>query len=114
MPEEYQWYEVPAPFDEHSPEDMALWMISRLTKRLAEHVEAGDVHKVKIYVERRRIMKSVIQICQRDESQRRNALYMMRSITDISDSESYGSAGDGSAGDSQGSNQSSSEHLTSV
>ena len=69
---------------------------------------------MKIYVERRRIMKSVIQICQRDESQRRNALYMMRSIDDISDSESYRSARDENAVDSQGSSRSSSEQLTSV
>ena len=36
MPEEYLWYEIPAPFDENSPEHMAQWMISRLTKRLSD------------------------------------------------------------------------------
>ena len=62
MPDEYLWYEVPAPFDMHSPEHMAQWMIGRLTRRLAEYIEAGDVQKVKIYVERRQIMNSVIRI----------------------------------------------------
>ena len=63
---------------------MAQWMSGRLTKRLTEHVEAGNVQKVKVYVERRQIMVSVSK-----EMQRPNALYMiMDGILDISDDES--------------------------
>ena len=67
---------------------MAQWMIGRLTKRLTEHVEAGNVQKVKVYVERRQIMASVIKNCQQDPMQRPNALYMMNNILDSSDDES--------------------------
>jgi hypothetical protein len=62
---------------------MAQWMIGRLTERLTEHVEAGNVQKVKVYVERRQIKN-----CQQDPMQRPNALYMMNSILDSSDDES--------------------------
>ena len=88
MPEEYHWFEVAPPFEPHSPEHMAQWMIGRLSKRLARFVETGNIHKVKQYVERRQIMVSVINVCRRNPSQRRNALYMMRNITDLSDGES--------------------------
>ena len=88
MPEEYNAMEIAPPFEQNSPEHMAQWMIGRLTKRLAEYVEAGNTQKVKIYVERRQIMVSVIQTCREDPVQRPNALYMMNSILDISDDES--------------------------
>ena len=79
---------IPPPFEHNSPEHMAQWMIERLSKRLVNHVEAGNVQKVKIYVERRQIMTSVLNTCRRDTMQRPNALYMMNSILDISDDES--------------------------
>ena len=41
MPEEYSAMEIAPPFEQNSPEHMAQWMIERLTKRLAEYVEAG-------------------------------------------------------------------------
>ena len=88
MPEEYNAMEIAPPFEQNSPEHMAQWMIGRLTKRLAEYVEAGNTQKVKIYVERRQIMVSVIETCREDPVQRPNALYMMNSILDISDDES--------------------------
>ena len=69
MPDEYLWYEVPTPCEEHSPEHMAEWMIGRLTKRLAEYIKIGDIHKMKIYVERRQIMNAVIRVCQREPTQ---------------------------------------------
>ena len=88
MPEEYLTMRIPPPFEHNSPEHMAQWMIERLSKRLVKHVEAGNVQKVKIYVERRQIMTSVLNTCRRDPMQRPNALYMMNSILDISDDES--------------------------
>jgi hypothetical protein len=88
MPEEYNAMEIAPPFEQNSPEHMAQWMIGRLTKRLAEYVEAGNSQKVKIYVERRQIMVSVIKTCREDPVQRPNALYMMNSILDIRDDES--------------------------
>ena len=88
MPEEYNAMEIAPPFEQNSPEHMAQWMIGRLTKRLAEYVEAGNTQKVKIYVERRQIMVSVIKTCREDPVQRPNALYMTNSILDISDDES--------------------------
>ena len=88
MPEEYNAMEIAPPFEQNSPEHMAQWMIGRLTKRLAEYVEAGNTQKVKIYVERRQIMVSVIKTCREDPVQRPNGLYMMNSILDISDDES--------------------------
>ena len=90
MPEEYQWYEIPDPFELNSPEHMAQWMVERLTGRLAGIVESGNIYRVKMYVERRRIMHAVINACRRDPAQRRRALYMMNNITDISDSEGDG------------------------
>ena len=107
MPEEYEWYEIPRPFEVNSPEHMAQFMIERLTRRLAGIVESGDIFKVKIYVERRRIMKGVINACRRSADQRRRALYMMNSITDISDSE-------GDVENPNGSPNSSSEQQTSM
>ena len=90
MPEEYQWYEIPDPFELNSPEHMAQWMVERWTGRLAGIVESGNIYRVKMYVERRRIMHAVINACRRDPAQRRRALYMMNNITDISDSEGDG------------------------
>ena len=88
MPEEYRAMTIPPPFEHNSPEHMAQWMFESLSKRLVKHVEAGNVQKVKVYVERRKIMLAVLNTCQRDPTQRINALYMMNSILDISDDES--------------------------
>ena len=88
MPEEYHWFEVAPPCAPHSPEHMAQWMIGRLSTRLAGFVATGNVHEVKQYVESKQITVSVITVCRRDRSQRRNALYMMRTIDYLSDGES--------------------------
>ena len=72
------------PFEEYSPEHMALWMIGRLSKRIKQCVEEGDTERCRRNTERRYIIVNVLKICRRDPSQRHRAAYMMQTIDDIS------------------------------
>ena len=84
MDDEYAKIVLPEPFEEYSPEHMALWMIGRLSKRIKQCVEEGDTERCRRNAERRHIMVNVLKICRRDPSQRHRAAYMMQTIEDIS------------------------------
>ena len=88
MDDEYMRIELPNPYEQYSPEDMGLWMISRLSKRIKQCVGAGDTERCRRNAERRAIMASVLKVCRRDPSQRHRAMFMMQTMDDISPGQS--------------------------
>ena len=88
MDDEYMRIELPNPYEQYSPEDMGLWMISRLSKRIKQCVGAGDTERCRRNAERRAIMVSVLKVCRRDPSQRHRAMFMMQTMDDISPGQS--------------------------
>ena len=84
MDDEYAAIELPNPFEQFSPEDMGLWIIGRLSKRIEKCVNEGDVERCRRNAERREIMVSVLKICRRDPTQRHRAMFMMQTMDDIS------------------------------
>ena len=84
MDDEYSRIVLPEPFEEYSPEHMAMWMIGRLSRRIKYCIEEGDTERCRRNTTRRDIIVNVLRICRRDPTQRHRAAYMMQTIEDIS------------------------------
>ena len=65
MDDEYAIIVLPDHFEQLSPEHMAMWMISRLSKRIKECSEEGDTEHCRRNSERRQIRVNVLKICGR-------------------------------------------------
>ena len=88
MDDEYMRIELPNPYEQYSPEDMGVWMISRLSKRIKQCIGAGDTERCRRNAERRAIMVGILKVCRRDPSQRHRAMFMMQTMDDISPGQS--------------------------
>ena len=79
--------ELPAAGEPNSPEHMARWMRDRLTRRVVSSCLANRESLAR-YFEMRRIMDDVIESCGRSEYNRRRAVHMLTTMSDLSDHES--------------------------
>ena len=76
-----------APFEPRSPEDMALWMIGRLSERLKPAMLQGLSSKVQGCVAQREVMVSICRHCQEHPEKRSEVWMMMQSLNDLSSSD---------------------------
>ena len=76
-----------APFEPGSPEDMALWMIGRLSERLKPAMLEGLSTKVQKLIARREIMENLCCHCHENPEKRGEIWSMMQSLDEISSSE---------------------------
>ena len=76
-----------APFEPHSREDMAMWLITRLTEKLSRAVQRGDAERALKCLEQRQIMVNLCKSCSENLSERPAVWCMMQTLTDLSDSE---------------------------
>ena len=79
--------DLPPPGEPNSPEHMAQWMRDRLTRRVISSCVANRETMTRYY-QMRRIMDGVIESCGRSEYNRRRAMCMLNTMTDLSDHES--------------------------
>ena len=79
--------EVAPPYQPHSPEHMALWLIQQITEKLNYAMEAGRPHVVQRNVERRQIMVGICRVCDERPELRMETWNMMQSLSALSDSE---------------------------
>ena len=77
-------YEGPIPeaHEQMSPENIAGWMVKRLSRYL--FCVSGS-NALKRYIAMRELMRGTILICQRSDRDRRRAMWMLHDIRDLSD-----------------------------
>ena len=81
-------HETPAePYQPHSPEHMALWLIERLSERITRCVQSGRAARVLQCVEQRQVMVALCKYCENNPEQRPAVWSMMQTLSDLSDSE---------------------------
>eukprot|EP00435_Cladocopium_sp_Y103_P040994 s1731_g11.t1 len=76
-----------APYEPHSPEHMAMWLISKLTEKLTRAVQRGDAERVLRGVEQRQIMVDLCKYCDENPEKRTAVWCTMPTVTELSDSE---------------------------
>ena len=73
--------EVAPPYQSHSPERMALWLIQQITEKLNYAMEAGHSHAVHRNVERRLVMVGICRLCDERPELRMEVWSMMQSLS---------------------------------
>ena len=76
--------DIPEPSAYMSPENIAGWMVKRLSRRIYSAILSGS-QALKRYYVMREIMRGTVLICQRSEHDRRRAMAMLHDIRDLSD-----------------------------
>ena len=79
--------ELGEPYAARSPEHMAMWLIQRVTERLARAVERGDARRALKHVEQRQVMVRICQLCEQSPDQRESIWRMMQTLSDLSSSD---------------------------
>ena len=86
-PADFDVNEIAGPYEPGSPEDMAQWMVLRISQRLKPAMLEGLSSKVQKHVARRQIMRNLIKYCDENPEKRSEIWSMMQTIDDISGSE---------------------------
>ena len=76
--------DIPEPSAHMSPENIAGWMVKRLSRRIYSAILSGS-QALKRYYVMREIMRGTVLICRRSEHDRRRAMAMLHDIRDLSD-----------------------------
>eukprot|EP00435_Cladocopium_sp_Y103_P054198 s469_g17.t1 len=83
LPDPAEFVIAAALYEPHSPEHMAMWLISKLTDKITEAVQRGDAQNVLRGVEQRQVM-----VDSDENPERRTAVWcMMQTLDALSDSE---------------------------
>ena len=86
-PSDLHLEELGEPSAARSPEQMAMWLIQRVTERLARAVERGDARRALKHVEQRQVMVRICQLCEQSPEQRESIWRMMQTLSDLSSSD---------------------------
>ena len=68
------------PYQPHSPEHMAMWLVDELSERISRSILKGRPKKVLQYVEQRQITKALCRYCDQHPDQRGAVWDMMQSL----------------------------------